>query len=542
MSAAGAPPSIPHGRSRPASSKARQRRRIRTEPLAAINSVALSIGTFSTLKETLEHALAKVLEVVPAEAAGIYLLDEERGRLTFAVHRGLSQEASDDFDGLMLGEGLSGRVALEGVTMVVRNLADHPDLTRMVARSEGYRAFASVPLRSNYKTYGTLNVYSHEDRDFTEEDVQLLTAMASHIGLAVANTRLYLRLQESERKFRALVESAEDLIYLIDTHGCISYINPAATSRLGYKPDELCGTGRTLLSMVDPADRERVAEALPRALSGDALPSFEFRMTHANGSVRWLAHTMMPFRNDSGDVVGVHGIAYDRTHRREMEAQVARGERLADLGRMAATIAHEIRNPLSAIVNSVNVLRQPSAPADPRLLQMVAEEAGRLDAIIGDFLLFARPPARSPVSCDVYALADDTATLFRRDAKLAAGIDLALSGDPALPPVSADPHQIRQVIWNLLANAADVTPERGRIELRIARDHDTASIVIEVQDAGPGVDDVEAVFQPFYTTKAQGTGLGLAVTARIIRDHGGTVRVTNLPRRGACFRVTLPLT
>lgn len=512
---------------------------MRKERLAAISSVAVATGTFASVTEMLEHALALVLEVVAAEAAGFYLLDEERDRLTFAVHRGLSAEASKDFDDLLLGEGLSGRVAVDGIPLVVRNLGDHPRLTRMAARAEGWRAFASVPLRSSYKTYGTLNVYSKEDRDFTEEDVQLLTAMASHIGLAVANTRLYLRLQESERKFRALVESAEDLIYLIDGHGYVTYINPAATSRLGYAPDELCGSGRSLLSLVDPEDRERVAAALPRALAGELLPSFEFRMTHADGSVRWLAHTMVPFRNDAGTVVSVHGIAYDRTHRREMEAQVARAERMADLGRMAATIAHEIRNPLGAIVNSVNLLAQPSAASDPRLLEVVTEEADRLDAIIRDFLIFARPPARAPQSCDLFDLIDSTATLFRRDAKLAPGVTVSVDGDAALPPVVVDPNQIRQVIWNLLANAADATGAGGRIEIRVRAGAD--AIGIDVLDDGPGVEDAEAVFVPFYTTKAAGTGLGLSVTARIVRDHGGSVRVRNEPGRGACFQVTLPL-
>lgn len=513
---------------------------MRTEPLAAINSLAVAIGTFASLQGMLEHALDKVLEVVAAEAGGVYLLDEDRGLLTFAVHRGLSQEASEDFDGLLLGEGLSGSVALNGVPLVVRNLADHPKLTRMAARSEGWRAFASVPLRSSYKTYGTLNVYSREDRDFTEEDIQLLTAMASHVGLAVANTRLYLRLQESERKFRALVESAEDLIYLIDVHGCITYINPAATSRLGYQPDALCSVRRELLSLVDPADRDRVAIALPRTLGGELLPPLEFRMRHADGSVRWFAHTMMPFRNDSGAVVGVHGIAYDRTIRREMEAQVARAERLADLGRMAATIAHEIRNPLGAIVNSVSVLREPGAGTDPRLLDIVTEEADRLDAIIRDFLLFARPPARAPIACDLVALIDTTATLFRRDAKLAAGVTVTVTGAPDLPPVNADPNQVRQVIWNLLANAADVTPPSGRIDIRIAADLESGSIIIDVLDGGPGVKDGDLVFEPFYTTKGHGTGLGLAVTARIVRDHGGAVRVMNAHGGGACFRVALP--
>jgi two-component system, sporulation sensor kinase E len=514
---------------------------MRSDPLAAINSVALAIGTFDSINEMLEYALTKVLEVVEAEAAGVYLLDEDRQRLTFAAHRGLSAEASHDFDDLPLGEGLSGRVALDGVPMVVRHLKDHPRLTRMAARAEGFCAFASVPLRSSYKTYGTLNIYSREERDFTEEDVQLLTSMASQIGLAVGNTRLYLRLQASERKFRALVESAKDLIYLIDLEGHIAYINPAAASRLGYEPQELCGRSRSLLSLVHPDDRHRVADALPRTLKGEPLPPFEFRMMHRDGSVRWFAHTMIPFRDESGAVVGVHGIAYDRTKRRELESQMARAERLADLGRMAATIAHEIRNPLGAIVNSVNVLRHPAGASDPRLLQIVTEEADRLDTIIRDFLLFARPPARSPVPCQLLEVVESTAVLFRRAATLAPGVELVVTGDPALPLVTADPSEIRQVVWNLLANAADVTPAGGRIDLHITADQASGSLRIEILDDGPGVADTEAVFEPFYTTKAQGTGLGLAVTARVVRDHGGTVRVVNMPPRGACFTITLPL-
>jgi two-component system, sporulation sensor kinase E len=391
---------------------------MRTEPLAAINSLALAIGRFDSLQEMLKYALAKVLEVVEADAAGVYLLDEDRGHLTFAVQQGLSDEASHDFDALPLGEGLSGRVALTGEPMVLRNLRDHPRLTRMAARAENIRAFASVPLRFSYKTYGTLNIYSHEERDFGEEDVQLLTSMASQIGLAVANTRLYLRLQASERKFRSLVESAKDLIYLVGVDGRITYINPAASSRLGYDPQELCGQS-LLISLIASEDQQKVETALQRTLAGEVLSPFEFRMLHADGSIRWFAHTMLPYRNESGTVVGVHCIAYDRTRRREMEAQIARAERLADLGRMAATIAHEIRNPLGAIVNSVNLLRDPGKPPDPVLLDIVAEEADRLDAIIRDFLMFARPPARSLAPTDLTALVQSTVTLFRRDAKLA---------------------------------------------------------------------------------------------------------------------------
>ena len=514
---------------------------MRTEPLAAINSLALAIGRFDSLQEMLRYALAKVLEVVEADAAGVYLLDEERGHLTFAAQQGLSDAASHDFDALPVGEGLSGRVALDGIPMVLRNLQDHPSLTRMAARAEGIRAFASVPLRFSHKTYGTLNIYSHEEREFGEGDVQLLTSMASQIGLAVANTRLFLRLQASERKFRSLVESAKDLIYLVGGDGRVTYINPAASSRLGRDPQDLYGEGRTLLSLVAERDQQKVAAALQKTLAGEVLAPFEFRMLHADGSIRWFAHTMLPFQNESGTVVGVHGIAYDRTRRREMEAQIARAERLADLGRMAATIAHEIRNPLGAIVNSVNLLRHPDGPPEPLLLEIVGEEADRLDAIIRDFLLFARPPARSLAPTDVVTLVHSTVTLFRRDAKLARAAEVIVTCGADLPLVTVDQSQLRQVIWNLLTNAADVTAAGGRIDVRADYIADTDSVIIEVVDDGPGVSNVETIFEPFYTTKTQGTGLGLAVTSRIVRDHGGSIRVSHPAGRGACFAVSLPV-
>jgi PAS domain S-box-containing protein len=514
---------------------------MRTEPLAAINSLALAIGSFDSLQGMLQYALAKVLEVVEADAAGVYLLDEERGHLTFAAQQGLSDEATHDFDALPVGEGLSGRVALEGIPMVLRNLQDHPRLTRMAARAEGIRAFASVPLRFSHKTYGTLNIYSHEEREFGEGDVQLLTSMASQIGMAVANTRLFLQLQASERKFRSLVESAKDLIYLTGSDGCVTYINPAASSRLGREPHDLCGEGHLLLSLVVEDDRPKVAAALQRTLDGEVLAPFEFRMLHADGSIRWFAHTMLPFRNESGTVVGVHGIAYDRTRRREMEAQIARGERLADLGRMAATIAHEIRNPLGAIVNSINLLRDPGERPDPVLLDIVGEEADRLDAIIRDFLLFARPPARSLAPTDVATLVQATVTLFRQDKKLASDVEVIVTGGADLPLATVDQSQLRQVIWNLLANAADVSLAGGRIDVRIEHFADADALAIEIVDDGPGVGDVDTIFEPFYTTKAQGTGLGLAVTSRIVRDHGGTIRVTRAAGRGACFTVSLPV-
>lgn len=224
-----------------------------------------------------------------------------------------------------------------------------------------------------------------------------------------------------------------------------------------------------------------------------------------------------------------------------MEEQIARAEQLADLGRMAANIAHEIRNPLGAIVNSVNMLKRPHADRDQRLLDIVSEEADRLNAIITDFLMFARPAAHLPVPCDIAELVDSTVTLFRRGGKAWEDVDVRIRCAPGLPAVPADPNQMRQVLWNLLVNAAEATPVPHRVDVEAERSTDGGAVTISIVDDGPGVTDPAGVFEPFFTTKPNGTGLGLAVVARIVRDHGGYVRVEKEPGRGARFTVGLPV-
>jgi two-component system, sporulation sensor kinase E len=515
---------------------------VQTNPLAAINSVALGIGRFSSLTEMLDHALRQVLEVLRTEAGGVYLLDEERGELGLVVHRGLSEAAWRDFDHLGLGEGLSGRVVVSGEPIVIRNLKDDPRLTRMAARTEGFQAFASVPLRSNFKTYGTLNVHTREDREFSESDVQLLTSMASQIGLAVANTRLYLDLRASERRFRGLVENAEDLIYLTDRTGRIVYANHALALLLGRDPASLDREPLTVFSLTHPDLRDAMADRLTLMLRGEVMRAIEVCFLHADNSTgRWFSQTNVPLRDQSGDLTGMQCIAHDITSRRDMQTQVAQAQRLADIGRMAATIAHEIRNPLGAIVNSIDVLRRAGTAQDPQLLDILAEETERLNRIVGDFLMFARPSARHPAPCDVSELLRSAAALFRRGGGLGAQTELRVTCDESVPMLTADPNQMRQVLWNLLANASE-SMEHGRIELTAVPADDGRTVVIAVADEGPGVAEGATVFEPFFTTKAQGTGLGLSIVARIVSDHGGTIGAETRPSGGAVFTVRLPVT
>ncbi len=216
-------------------------------------------------------------------------------------------------------------------------------------------------------------------------------------------------------------------------------------------------------------------------------------------------------------------------------------ERLAALGELSAVVAHEVRNPLGVIFNSLGSLRRLVRPTGDAklLLDIVGEEADRLNRIVGDLLDFARPstPDLRPERLDQIMDEAVAAALAPKPAAVEVAHDL----DPALPPVLVDARLVRQAILNVAVNAVQAMPRGGRITLRTRREGRDA--VVEIEDSGAGIPaEVSArIFEPFFTTKASGTGLGLAVVRRIVEGHGGTVSVRNQPGAGAVFSLSFPL-
>ena len=227
----------------------------------------------------------------------------------------------------------------------------------------------------------------------------------------------------------------------------------------------------------------------------------------------------------------------------ELEAQVRRSQRLADLGSLAAGLAHEIRNPLASMTGSIELLSATCSVGEDerRLMGIVLREAGRLNELVTQFLAFAKPAAPRAVATDLAALLEDTLRVFRNDPQ-AAGVRI----DARLEPVEAmaDSDQLRQVIWNLLTNAAQALGAKGRGEgaIRVRSGAGPDGAVLEVEDDGIGMSDEELgqIFIPFFTTRARGTGLGLATVHRIVEAHGGAIRVASERGRGSRFTVVLP--
>jgi len=223
------------------------------------------------------------------------------------------------------------------------------------------------------------------------------------------------------------------------------------------------------------------------------------------------------------------------------QRRIIQGERLAALGEMSAVVAHEVRNPLGVIFNSLGALRRlVRAPDDAKLLlDIVEEEADRLNRIVGDLLDFARPSTPELRPEPLERVVEDAvgAALAQRPA----GVEVARDLDASVPPVPMDPRLVRQAVLNVAVNAVQAMPRGGRLTLRTRRTGEEA--LLEIEDTGAGIpDEVRArIFEPFFTTKASGTGLGLAVVRRIVEGHGGTVAVRSTPGEGTVFSLRFPL-
>jgi two-component system sensor histidine kinase PilS (NtrC family) len=248
-----------------------------------------------------------------------------------------------------------------------------------------------------------------------------------------------------------------------------------------------------------------------------------------------LGVTVSPLRDERDDIVGRVINFQDLTELRRLEQHARRAERLATVGQLAAGVAHEIRNPLASISGSIELLRQsPQASDDDRtLMTIVHREIQRLNNLIGDLLDYANPRPNQPVELDLATLVDETLQVARADTGFAS---VEVSADLTRPlMVNADPAKLRQVLWNLVRNAAEAGAKTIRVSTRPG-----ATITIADDGWGMASDVLARMFDPFFTTKPKGTGLGLAVCYAIVAEHGGRIDAESEVGKGTKVVVTLP--
>lgn len=344
-------------------------------------------------------------------------------------------------------------------------------------------------------------------------------------------------LRETKTLNDLIIENAADGVLAIDRQGDVTTINPAAEQITGYKQHELVGQPYAKL-FTDPHFRSPVLDTLAHGIEHLAQEvSFP-----ARGRTIELSVTTSRIHNARGDLIGALVIFSDLTARKEAQRRLAQTERLATLGELMAGVAHEVRNPLTAIRGYVQIiLQQTTLPVHQEYLSIALKEIDSINKVIQQLLDFSRP--RHSQWQDVYlnALIEEALILVQTSG-VQARITFVTDFDASQSTVVADRELLKQVLLNLLINAVQAIGARGEIHIRTWQ-YTPTQLAVAIEDDGCGIDIAlqKKIFDPFFTTKASGTGLGLALSQRIINAHQGDIRVTSTPGCGAIFTLILPI-
>lgn len=354
-------------------------------------------------------------------------------------------------------------------------------------------------------------------------------------------------IESMRASYEDLLGSLQDGIIIVEPDGHIRSINQAAEELTGLSAQMCRGRPFEQLFPNDRSLRELVRKTME---SGRTHADFDGRLTRYDGSQVIISAVASLISDGMGQARGTVLALRDQTGIRELEERLQRSDRLAELGTVAAGVAHEIRNPLAGLRGAAQLLE--GEPDFPQLLKeytsVIIKEVDRLGAIVERLLSFAAP--RGPVlrSCNLHEILDGLFFLERAPLN-AANVAIQRQYDPQLPDILADPSEIQQLFLNLIRNGVEAMPGGGgltvrtRFERSAKRCGGQSVAVAEIIDQGSGFDpEVERrLFTPFFTTKEGGTGLGLAICLRIVEDHGGAMEATGTPGKGSRFRVWLPL-
>lgn len=510
-----------------------------------ITEIVQELNAGTGFRDMVEAVHLRLRDRIPCNRMAVALFDPLRDRLTLHACRS---------DGpVLLREGYGAPVkgsTLEallktGEARILNDLEAYleanpgSESTRLIVR-EGFRSSLSLPLIARGRPIGVLFFSSRNAGAYNAEHVELCRLVAGHISVALERSLLSEELRSSKEYLENILENSADAIIVTDRADRILSWNRGAERMLGWRADEMIGR---LADSLLPADRRasgepgRIREIVDRE---GFLAGHETECLARDGRRLQVNLTMTAIRSRDGAIIGRSSILRDLTHQLEMQEELVRTRSLATLGEMAASVAHEIKNPLAGISGAIQVIAGALDANDPRreIMGEVIAQVRRLDRTVRDLLVFARPwkPELQPV--DLVDLLERAAVLLRQEPRMKE-IAIRLEG-PESVRLEADPGLLQEVLVNLVHNAADAMPSGGLIRLVAGAENGCATL--HVVDDGTGIPPEvrEKLFRPFFTTKTRGTGLGLAISKKIVDAHGGRMEIGGVPGKGTDVGITLP--
>ncbi|MEI4791133.1 PAS domain S-box protein [Bacillus sp. FJAT-53060] len=345
--------------------------------------------------------------------------------------------------------------------------------------------------------------------------------------------RMEQELRESELKFRKVFNGSMDGIVLFDNQYRMIDVNPSASELLGLKDDHL--TEMSLFHILAPYQIEKLAQPAQTMSLDEMDNEVPFVLNHPDQRILEFSFKRNIIHNMN------LAIFRDVTERKELEERVRKSDTLHVVGELAAGIAHEIRNPMTALKGFIQLLKGNIEGEYSLYFNVITSELKRIESIITEFLILAKPQAIVYEEKNVVQIVKDTMDLLHAQANLG-NVQMHLNVLDEIPLIYCEQNQLKQVFINILKNAIEVMPQKGNVYVSIQRKGDE-HIVISLRDEGCGMteDKLKRLGEPFYTTKERGTGLGLMVSYKIIEEHQGTIEVESEEGVGTVFHLTLPL-
>lgn len=555
--------------------EARNRRLGEAAFVRLLQVVAVAVNEAATIREATQACLDAICAHTGWAVGHVYFADGGTNRLRpatiwhledaerFAAFRAVT-EATE----LKAGLGLPGRALESGRPVWITDVTEEPDFIRAeTARQAGVRAAFAFPVLAGQRVPAVLEFFTTEPRDPDEPLLAVMAHIGTQLGRVVERMEADEALRAKEERFRTLVSNVPGAIFrcAFDPDWTTEFISDQIEEISGYPASDFVGSRvRSYASIIHPDDLETVERATAEGVEQGRSYLAEYRILHADGSVRFVYEKGQAVFSTGGEVLWIDGAIFDVSEQRraqqalqESEEQLRQSQKMEAVGRLAGGVAHDFNNLLTAITGRTELVLD-SLPASTPLREDVEEiraAADRAASLTSQLLAFSRKSVLEPKVLDVNEVVTRTQKLLRR--LIGEDVELVSLPADAVGAVRADPGQLEQVLVNLAVNARDAMPEGGRLTLRTATVELGANgagaelplepgpyVTIEVSDTGVGMDaDTRSrAFDPFFTTKGpgQGTGLGLAMVYGIVDQSGGCVSVDSEPGRGATFTVYLP--
>jgi len=520
-----------------------QKMQQRVLELTALYEFSKRISSAANLEQALDSILAIVADLVDYDESFIYAVDHETGTASVRASRFRGKPEPIRQQETLDGSSVMSWAIKERMALVSPDVRQDPRFEDFNTGDRPVRSLMAIPLIVQDEVVGVLNVCSYTPNLYTEDNVRVLSITASQ-GAAIYKELEALSALTSYTD--NILSSIAAGVVTLDSDGFVLTWNAAAERIVRLRANRIEGLHyeRVLerLKIAEP-DKNTLRNAVKSVTeTGETYQAYKLVFHREGRDEAYINLSISQLLNSAGEQLGLVLIFEDITREIKMENEFRRMGELAAIGQLAASIAHELRNPLSSIKGAAQFLQKEYEDHGPiaEFLGIIIDEVNGLNKLTTEFLDFARPMQLELKPTSINNVVDKTLQLMSvhiTDNNVVVREDL----DHAVPDIQADEGQLEQVLRNIFINSLQAMPGGGVLSVSTGRGP-SGSVCMSVTDTGSGIakDNLDRIFQPFVTTKTKGTGLGLSVVQKIVENHGGRIEVTSEVGKGATFTVFLP--